>query len=274
VDFGIFGGGERLNFFFALREDGESGGLDAAGGGNVKATMAGAEAGEGAGRVEAHEPVGLRAALGSIGEVGHFAAFAQLIPGKLDRAGGHRLHPEAFHGLINLPVFHDVLEDEFSFTASITSVDDRGDLLLASEGEDVFEATFGLLDGLEGEFRGDGGKDVKFPGEVFSVGPGGHFELDQVSDCRGDHGLVVLEILGITGLSLLLEFPEGFGEGFGEIRGNGGFLGDDEDLGHEADLVCEGGAWEGISFEWGNSVGKIHSPSVGSTCLTRSRKKG
>lgn len=72
-----------------------------------------------------------------------------------------------------------------------------------------------------------------------------------MSDSRGDHGLVVLKILGIAGLPLLLEFPEGFGEGFGEIRGNGGLLGDNESLGHEADLGCEGGGWEGISFERG-----------------------
>ena len=138
----------------------------------------------------------------------------------------------------------------------------------------MFEAAFGLFDGLEGEVGGDGGEDIELPREVLAVRAGGHFELDEVTNSRGDHGLVILEILGVAGLSLLLEFPEGFSEGFGEIRGNGGFLGDDEDLGHEADLVCEGGAWEGISFEWGNSVGKIHSPSVGSTCLTRSRKKG
>ncbi len=251
VDFGVRGGFESLDFLFALREDGEGGSLNATSGGDIKTTVAGAEAGQGASGVEANEPVGFGAALCGIGEIGHFLTFAEAGPGVLDRTGGHGLHPEALYGFIDLPVIHDVLEDEFTFAAGITGVYDLGDVFFTSELEDVLEAAFGLLDRLEGEFRGDGGKDIELPREVLTIGSGGHFELDEVTDGGGDHGLVVLEILGITGLSLLLEFPESFGEGFGEIRGNGGLLSDDKSLGHEADLGLEGGGWEGISFGGG-----------------------
>ena len=45
VDFGVRSGGEGCDFLFALREDGESGRLDASGGSDIKATVAGTEAG-------------------------------------------------------------------------------------------------------------------------------------------------------------------------------------------------------------------------------------
>ena len=72
------------------------------------------------------------------------------------------------------------------------------------------------------------GEDIELPGEVFPVGSRRHFKLDKVTNCRGDHGVVVLEILGIAGLSLLGKLTKGFGEGFGEICGNRGFLCNDE----------------------------------------------
>lgn len=115
----------------------------------------------------------------------------------------------------------------------------------------MLQAAFGLLDGLEREVGGDGGEDIELPGKVLAVGAGGHFELDEVADRRGDHGIIVLEILGIAGLSLLGEFAKSFGEGFGEICRYRGLLGDDESFGHEADLGGEGGGWEEISFEAG-----------------------
>lgn len=115
----------------------------------------------------------------------------------------------------------------------------------------MFETAFGLLNGLKGKIRGNGGQDIELPGEVLAIGSGGHFKLDEVSDRRGDHGVIVLEILGIAGLSLLGKLAKGLGEGFGEICRNRGLLGDDESFGHEADLGLEGGGWKGISFKGG-----------------------
>ena len=74
----------------------------------------------------------------------------------------------------------------------------------------MLKTSFRLLDGLERKFRRDGGKDIKFPREVLSVRPGGHFELNEVTDRRGDHGLIIFKILGVTGLPLFFEFTEGF----------------------------------------------------------------
>ena len=270
VDFGIRSRGESGDFLFALCEDGESGRLDASGGSDIKATVAGAETGQSAGGIEADEPVGFGAALSGVGKVGHFLAVAEFVPGLLDRAGGHGLHPEAFDGLLDLPVVHDVLEDELSLAAGITGIHDFGDVPELGELEDVAEASFGLFDGLEGEIAGDGREDVEFPRKVLSVGAGGHFELDEVTDRGGDHSLIVLEILGITGLSLLGKLAEFFREGFGEICSNRGLLSDDQSLGHGPDLGVKGGGWEEISFRWPSfRRKKIERKGVIHTTLTR-----
>lgn len=168
----------------------------------------------------------------------------------MDGSGCHGLHPESFHGLADFPVVHDVLEDEFSLAAGITGIHDFGDVLELGEFEDVAEASFGLFDGLEGKITGDGRKDVEIPRKVLSVGAGGHFELDKMTDRGGDHSLIVLEILGITGLSLFGKLAEFFREGFGEICSNRGLLSDDQSLGHGPDLGVKGGGWEEISFRW------------------------
>jgi len=160
------------------------------------------------------------------------------------------LHPEAFDGLFYLPVVHNVLENELSLATGITGVHDFGDFLELGEFKDVAEASFGLFDGLEGKIARDGWEDVEIPRKVLSVGSGGHFELDKMTDRGGDHRLIVLEILGITGLSLLGKLAEFFREGFGEICGNRWLLSDDQSLGHGPDLGVKGGGWEEISFRW------------------------
>lgn len=110
------------------------------------------------------------------------------------------------------------------------------------------EAALRLLDGLEGKIGGDGGEDIELPWKVLPVGAGWHLELNEMSHRRGDHGLIVLEKLGVAGFSLLLEFAKSLGEGFRKIGGDRGFLGNDECFGHGADLGGEEGVWEGISF--------------------------
>lgn len=94
----------------------------------------------------------------------------------------------------------------------------------------MFEAAFTLLDGLEGEAGGDSGEDIELPREVFPVRSGRHFKLDQVAHRRGDESEVVFKVLSVTRLSFLFKFTKSFGKGFGEVRGDGGLLGDDKSL--------------------------------------------
>ena len=76
VYFPVILGLERGDLAFALGQDCESRGLYAACSGNVESAMAGAEAGQGAGRVQTDKPVRLGTALCSIGKVLHLHTLA------------------------------------------------------------------------------------------------------------------------------------------------------------------------------------------------------
>jgi len=99
-------------------------------------------------------------------------AVAQALPGFLDGARGHGLHPEALDRFVDLADLHDILENQFAFAARVAGIDDNVELLLPGEAEDVLEAIVGLLDRLEFEVVGDGREDLEIPGQVFAV-PGG-----------------------------------------------------------------------------------------------------
>ena len=175
MNFGIRSCFEGLDFFFAFREDGESRGLYASGGSDIKTTVAGAEPGDGAGGIKTDELVGFGTALCGVREVRHAFAIAEIGPGFLNGTSGHGLHPEAFDGLIHAADVHDVLEDEFTFTTGITSIHDLSHGLGAGELENVTEAAFGLFDRLKIEFFRNGREDVELPWEILSVRAGGHF---------------------------------------------------------------------------------------------------
>ena len=57
-----------------------------------------------------------------------------------------------------------------------------------------------------------------------------------MTDCGGDHRVLIFKILSIAGFALFLEFTEFFGEVFGESSSYRGLLGDNQSLRHEADL--------------------------------------
>ena len=77
MDFGVRGGFKGLDFLLTFREDSEGWSLNSAGSSNIKAAMAGAEAGESAGLIKADEPVRLRSALRGIRKIRHFFALAE-----------------------------------------------------------------------------------------------------------------------------------------------------------------------------------------------------
>ena len=119
--------------------------------------MARAEAGEGAGRVEAYEPIRLGTAFSGVGKVGHLLALAQCLPSFLDRSCSHRLHPEAFDWLFDLTNVHYVLENQLTLSASITSIYNHIELFLLSKIKDVFKATSALFDWLKLKLLWNGG---------------------------------------------------------------------------------------------------------------------
>ncbi len=152
-------------------------------------------------------------------------AFAKVFPCLEDRTSGHRLHPEALDRLLDFTDVHDILEDELTFAASVTGVDNDVEFLLFSQTKHVLEAIVCLLDWLELEFLWDRRQHLKVPREVFAVGASGHLQLDEVTDRRGDGGIFVLEILCVAGFALFLKFAQVLGQGFGEVGGDGRLFG-------------------------------------------------
>ena len=232
VDLEIRSGPEGLDFRLAGGEDGERGGLDAAGGGDVESAVAGVEAGEGAGGVEADEPVRLRAALGGVGEGFHLLGAAQVAPGFENGVVGHRLHPEPLHGLLDVADFHDVVENEFALAAGVAGIDDAVHVLALGELEDLLEAGFRALDGIEIKVLGDGREDLEIPRKLFAVGAHRHAQLDEVADGGGDDGLVIFKKRVAAG-SFLFEFSQRLGERAAEIGHDAGFLGNDQCFSHD-----------------------------------------
>ena len=129
--------------------------------------------------------------------MGHILGGAQAAPGVLNRAGGHGLHPKSGDGLIDFTDLHYILDDQFSFTAGVTGVDDGNKLFFACQGEYVLQSSGRLLDWLQFKFLRDGGKNVEVPGQVFSVRAGRHFQFNQMPHRRSNSRLIVLKILGI-----------------------------------------------------------------------------
>ena len=105
-------------------------------------------------------------------------AFTKIVPGFEDRTCGHRLHPQALDRLLNVADVHDVLEDQLTFAASVTCVDDEVEFLLFSQAEHVLEAVVRLFDGLQLEFLRDRRQHLKVPREIFTVGASGHLQFD------------------------------------------------------------------------------------------------
>ena len=88
----------------------------------------------------------------------------------------------------------------------------------------MVEALLGVLDRLQAEFLRDDGQRLQPPEAVlFLVDVLGHQEFHEVPDRRGDHILVVFEVVALLG---------DLAQGAREIGGHGRLFGDDEGL-HE-----------------------------------------
>ena len=241
VDFEVGARLECLDLGLAGGEDCKRWRLHAAGGGDVESAMARVETGQRAGRVEADEPVGFRAALCGIGEGHHLLFIAQFVPRLGDRVLRHRLHPQTLHRFLNATVLDDVAEDQLTLAAGVAGVDQEVDVLALGELEHLLEARLGIGLGFELEVFRDRRQHTKIPRQVFAIWSGGHLELDQVADGGGDDRLVILEV-GIAGGAMLFKFAERLGQRAAEVGHDAGFFGDDEYFSHgDCKRCCECG---------------------------------
>ena len=124
VHFPVASRGEGADFLLALHQDGERRGLHAADGSEVKAPLLGIEGGHRPRAVDAHQPIGLGAALGGIGEWQEFLVCAQAVEAVADRLRRHRLQPQALDRLFDARVLDDVAEDELALASCVAGIDE------------------------------------------------------------------------------------------------------------------------------------------------------
>ena len=237
-------GFEGLNLPLPLGKDGEGGGLDTTDRRQAKATVARVHRGEGAGAVDADDPVRLGAAFGGIGERLHLLLRAKIGPGIKDGSLRHRLEPEALGGLLGFRRFDDVAENELALATGVTGVDQGVDIFAADELLEDAETVLAGVDGLEIEFLGEDGKMSEAPSDFLAVHRG-HSQFQEVTDGRGDDVSLVFVPVFFLGK---FGHARGLRQRTGEVGSDAGFFRNDEGFGHDNRLVVTlwGGGTEEI----------------------------
>ena len=113
-----------------------------------------------------------------------------------------------------------VIENELAFAAGVAGIDDFVDVLARDQFFQVRENVLRLVDRLELEFFRNDRQRLESPEAVFLlVDVLWHEQFRDMADRRGDDVFVVLEVVA---------FLRDFAERAREVRGDAGFLGDDE----------------------------------------------
>ena len=214
---------EAPNGGLALRHDGQGGGLHPAHGGFVESPGLGVERGHGPGAVDAHQPVGLRAAQGGIRQRQHLRVLAKLDESVPDGGRGHGLEPEPLDGFLGLGVADDVAEDELAFPSGVAGVDQGVHVLALHQLDQQLEPGGGLLDGFEievGWYHRQIGEAPLAARRLHSLR---RSLLQQMPHRRRQHVLVALVVVLV---------PFEAAQRPGHVRGHRRLLRDDQCLAH------------------------------------------
>ena len=215
---------ELADLFLTLHQDGQRGGLHPTDGGLVEAASLGIEGGHHTGAVDADQPIGFGTAGGRCRQGLHFLVGTQSVETVADRGRCHGLQPQTSDRLPGLGVLGDVAEDEFALTAGVAGIDQCIDILALDELLQGLELGLGFLAGLEVEVRRNDRQSVETPLALFGLEGLRSADFEQVTDGRGDDGVVPFEVV---------IDPFEPTKGFGDVRGDGRFFGDDEGFSHE-----------------------------------------
>ena len=175
--------------------------------------------------VDAHQPVGLAAADGGVGERLHGFVAAQWREALADGRGRHGLQPEPLDGLLRLRVADDVAENQFAFAPGVAGVDEFGHVVALDEFFEDAQAAFASLNRFEIEVRRDDRQVFESPFALRGLDARRRHDGQQMADRRRDDELVVLEII-----LMLLKLAERLRD----VVGDGRFLRNDECFAHDA----------------------------------------
>ena len=175
--------------------------------------MARVEGRHGAGAVDADQPVGLGAAACRIGQALHLLFAAQLLKTFADGLGRHGLQPQtrnrlAQRALGTTGVLLDQAEDQLTFAARVTGVDQLGHVLALGLLDHGVQAALGLVDRLEVKARGNHRQIRKAPLATLDVKFFRRLNFHQVAYGAGDHKLRVFKMVFVL-VELAIDGREG-----------------------------------------------------------------
>ena len=158
MHFPVVAAHELADLFLALHHQRQGGRLHAAHGGQEEAAVARVEGRHGARAVDADQPVGFGAAARGAGQSLHLLVAAQVVEAVANRLRCHGLQPQALDGLAQAAlgaacVLLDQAEDQLTFAARVTGVDEFGHILALGLLDHGVQAGLGLVHGLEVEMR-------------------------------------------------------------------------------------------------------------------------
>ena len=200
-------------------------------GGEEKTAVARVEGGEGAGAVDAHQPIGLGAAAGGVGQALHLRGAAQAVKAVADGLGRHGLQPQALDRFVQrffaTGVLLDQAEDELALAARVTGVDDGVHVLALGLFDHGGQTGLGFLNRLQIEIGRDDGQVGKAPFAALDVKFFGRLDFHQVTHGAGDHISVIFKMIVV-----LFKFARSRCQGANDVLRHRGLLSDDQCFTH------------------------------------------
>jgi hypothetical protein len=261
VDFPVVTADELADLFLALHHQRQRGRLHTAHGGQKEPAIARVERRHGARAVDAHQPVGLRAAARGVGQPRHLLLGAQRVKAVADGLGRHALQPQALDGFAQTfaiwfaatGVLLDQTEDQLALAARVAGVDEFGHVLALGLFDHRVQARLGLVHGLEVKVRRDDGQVGKAPLAALHIKFFGRLDLHQVAHGAGDYIAVVLEVVVV-----LFKLAGHGGQCAHDVLRDGGFFCNYQGLGHFGALASHSGC-PGCGRFYNSGLTRMHT---------------
>ena len=150
--------------------------------------------GEGAGGVEANDPVGFAARLGGAVEVVVFCRWLEMGEALADGLVGLAGDPETAHRLFDVRFFNDPARDELAFAAGVGGDDDLANVGAFHQAGNCAELLAGLRDDDEVHVLWQDRQRVHAPGFVFFAVMLRIGQRDKMAQCPGDDVFLIFKI--------------------------------------------------------------------------------
>jgi hypothetical protein len=216
---------EAANLFFAFDDDRQRRCLHPPDRGQEEAAALAVERGHGPRAVDADQPVRFRTAARRVGERLHFFVATQTGKTVADRAGCHRLKPQALHRLFGFRVLRDQAENQLALAPRVTCVDQTVDVFTLEQLGQHLQARLALGNRIKVEMWGDDGQIGETPLAALDFIVFGRGDFQQVANCRGKDVVVAFVVFVMLGKAA---------QSLRDVVRDGRLFGDDQCFGHDS----------------------------------------